>query len=240
MLTVIKKQIRVQWENWMACLAIILGGWLVGGVLFRVISGFLAEETKEYIPIGTVMGAALAVIFLGFIGMMSLELYFNLEISMGCTRGRFFVSYYLTCLIINLMGAGLVVLTAIAENQIGLWLYPDLEKSVNLIPYLLEWGVPVAVFLSVFSVLWGALGMRFGKKIHFVLWGLWMLTCIGGPRIIEAVEEAPDSVFGKFGSLLAMITKAVPGSAWLTGGVVFCIVGFLVTYGILRRQQVTV
>ena len=90
MLTVIKKQIRVQWENWMACLAIILGGWLVGGVLFRVISGFLAEETKEYIPIGTVMGAALAVIFLGFIGMMSLELYFNLEISMGCTRGRFF------------------------------------------------------------------------------------------------------------------------------------------------------
>lgn len=82
--------------------------------------------------------------------------------------------------------------------------------------------------------------MRFGKKIHFVLWGLWMLTCIGGPRIIEAVEEAPESVFGKFGSLLAMITKVVPGSAWLTGGVVFCIVGFLVTYGILRRQQVTV
>ncbi len=239
MFAVIKKQIRVQWENWMVCLIIILGGGIAGEVLFRVIRAFVAEEAKEFIPVGTVMAAALAIIFLGIIGIMSLEMYFNLEISMGCTRGRFFVSYYLNCLTVNLMGAGLVVLTAMAENQIGLWLYPDLEKSVNLLPYLLRWSVPAAIFLSVFSVLWGALGMRFGKKIYWLLWGLWMLLSIGGPRIVEAVEEAPDSIFGRFGALLAAIVKVVPGSAWLTGCIVFCIVGFVAAYGMLRRQQVT-
>lgn len=239
MIAAIKKQIRVQYENWVVCLIITMGGWIAGGILFGVVNALLKEEAKEFIPIGTVMAAALALLFLGIVGMTTMELYFNIEVSMGFTRKHFFVSYYMVCLLANLFGAALVWLMGLAERWIGLRLYPDLEQAVDLPPYLLKWGAPAAILLAALSVLMGSLAMRFGKKVYWALWVVWMTVCIAGPRIAEAVEEAPDSVFGGIGRALIRLAQAIPGDLWITGGILLVIVGTAVSCRLLGRQQVT-
>lgn len=49
------------------------------------------QEAESYVSLGAIMGCGMAVVYSGLWTMMQLGICFNLEISMGYTRSRFFV-----------------------------------------------------------------------------------------------------------------------------------------------------
>lgn len=157
---------------------------------------------------------------------------------MGCTRSRFFVSFYIVNFIFNLIGVCLLTVISLADQALCSVMYPDCMNEIELTPYLLRWGILAAAVIPMISGFLGALLMRYGKRAGWILWALWMFGCIGLPRITEAVSEAPDSVFGKIGSVLINLIRMVPGNMWI------CIVGVVSLLGLggawilLRKQQV--
>ena len=118
-------------------------------------------------------------------------------------------------------------------------IYPDVEKEMELLPWLLKAGIAAALALATAGAFCGALVLRFGKKAFWGLWFLWMFGFLGVPAISDAVEEAPESFFGMLGQQASEIFRRMPVNAWLLLGaaaVLLCIGG---SWLLLRKQQVT-
>ncbi len=231
-----KRQISVLWDSFLYEIVAVLIGSLFGTILLRFIVA--ADKTVEsYFTLGTVLGCVVMLIYT-FVIAVSIPSYFNMEVSMGSTRKEFFWSYFIVCVLENMLLVCLLALICMAENAVCMRIYPTLGKEVDLLPYLLKFGVPASAALTIVGILCGALVMRFGKKAFWALWMLWMVCWIGGPRIHESMTEAPHSVFGIMGRAIREFAGIIPGNAWILCGVLCCAAGFAVSFCLIRRQQV--
>lgn len=57
--------------------------------------------------------------------------------------------------------------------------------------------------------------------------------------MVEAIGEAPDSLFGKIGSAAIRLFSGVSSEMWILVSVLAGVIGLTGTYLFLRRQQVT-
>lgn len=239
MLCTLKRQCRVLWQDWVfwgAGLIPEMG--LFGFVLYQILFA-VAKDVGAYVPLGTVIAAFAAVLFAGTLVITQLGLYFNIEVSMGCLRSHFFFSYVLCAAVASLIGWVYVLLICMAENALNRWLHPMQEVRVDILPYLLKWGMPAMILVIAAALLCGTLLIRFGRWMRILLLTVWIVLCIGFPQFMNAVEEAPDSIFGQIGSFLADLAAKVPAGMWGLAGLSFTIAAFAVSYLLLRRQQVT-
>lgn len=239
MLEAIKKQIRVQWDAWVLGIVIVLVGVLFGIILLGLVVRF-DEDTTTCFQLGTLMGMILAVFYSGLVVIGLMQFYFNLEVSMRCTRKEFFVSYFVLSFLENLVNLVILIGVAIGENKLYPVFYPALDCEYNFLPVLLKAGVPAALAVPMVAGLCGALILRYGKKAGWTFWGVWMFACIGGPKILDASVDAPDSLFGRLGNGIMRMVQTVPIAAWIGIAAVFSIGCLIASYLLIRKQAVTV
>ena len=237
MAAVIKKQFSIQWRDWLLMLAFETGAFLFGFILFSVIMRFSDEST--YFAMGTILGAATALIYSMIQSLNAMHMYFNLEISMGVTRKQFYISYLLTCLCANIISMIWIVGLNALENALLRTIYAGLTEEINFLPYLIRWAVPVSAILAVFGGFCGALLLRFGRKAFWILWALWMFGCIGIPQISDAVIEKPDSFYGQFGAAVGNVLSSISVQVWIAAAVVLSAGALAGMWMIIRKQQVT-
>lgn len=236
MLAMIKKQFSIQWRDWILMLAFEAGAFLFGFILFSVIMRFSDEST--YFAMGTVMGAMMALIFSVVQSLSGMQIYFNVEISMGMTRKQFLVSYLMTCFCANILNMVLLVGLNALENTLLRTIYAGLTEEINFLPYLIRWAFPAAVLLAVYGGFCGTLLLRFGRKAFWIMWVLWMFGCLGIPKISDAVTENPESVYGKIGVFLGDVLRGISPNVWITAACVLGIGAFAGMWIILRKQEV--
>ncbi len=236
----LKRQYTVMADNWNLSFAIVIGSWLFGQGLLWILIHVLGKEAKEMVPVGLLFAIVIPVFYIVTMMLVSLSQYFNLEVAMGSTRKQFFLSWYAVNLIGILLNYLVLLLLAQAEAFVSRTLYRDLdlEQTIDFLPFLLRYGVIVSIGVVICASFMGAFIMRLGKTGRYILLALWMVLCIGGPQIVEAVKDAPDSVFGRIGRMIAAITGLLPGKTWAGIAVILCVPAFVGTWGLLRRQQV--
>ncbi|MDD3795678.1 MAG: hypothetical protein PHE06_06875 [Lachnospiraceae bacterium] len=235
---VIKRQFVVQWKDWMWGMGSVGGISLIVFCVIQLIVHFTDMSYQQFVSIGTTFGCVVAV-FYALVIEIQVGYYFNLEISMGCTRKHFFLAFYLVNLVFGLLT--LVLLSAICMAEMGLnrLLHPGVESMFNILPHFPSIGIGVAAALPMVCGFAGALNMRFGKKAFWVLWGIWMFAWIGIPQISEAAENAPGSIFGRIGNGVSALLKMVPGNIWIVLAVTSSLACFAGSFLILRKQAVT-
>ena len=233
----IKKQFHILWREWVIVGAMILGGFVFGIGLHTLILR-LDDTVESYFPMGSIMGIIMSAMYCAILIVVQIRQYFNMEISMGCTRKRFFVSYYAVCLAVDLIYPFILAALSAVENALNRAWYPHLTGEFDLVPYILKWGVPVAVGVTLVAGFCGVLMLRFGRTAFWILWAIWMILAIGIPQIHTAMEEAPSSLFGRVGSSAAALLGGLPGSVRVGGLAVIGLVCFAGTWGFVRRQQV--
>lgn len=240
MLGTLKRQCRVLWQDWTFLGAgLILGMAIFGFVLYQILY-VVAKDVGAYVPLGTVLAAFSAALVAGTLVITQLGLYFNIEVSMGCIRTHFFISYVLCAVAASLAGWVCVLPVCVAEYALNGLLHPLQEVKVDILPYLLKWGIPVMLLVVAAALLCGTLMIRFGKWMRILLLTLWIVLCVGFPQVVNAVEEAPDSVFGRIGGFFTGLAADIPAGMWGLAGAAFIIAAFIGSYLLLRRQQVTV
>lgn len=235
-----KKQLRLQRRDWLIGVPMILGGMLFGiAVMVFLVKMEGISEIKGYIPVGTLLGMIMCGVFCGLVMIGALPVNFNLQVSLGCTRKQFFVSYYLTWMLGVLVYYALLLALWRAECLLYERLWPALECGADFGGPMLRWGIPVCVVFPIVGGFLGAMIMRFGRKAGIVLWVVWMVVCLGGPKVADAMEEAPDSVYGRIGTGILELCNTVPGGVWAAGILAVALLCLAGAYGIVRRQQVT-
>lgn len=238
MLQLIRKQLRAQGTDVIWGPVIMLAAGIVGmSIMFAMIKFDIADG--EWFCLGTMLGGIVAA-FYGFIWISAgIGFYFNMEVAMGCSRKEFFFSYYLTGFVMNGVYAIIMAIMCIIENALGRMLYPGMENDIDLLSYIIRGGIPVVVVLTVTGGFCGTLVLRYGKKAFWVLWAIWMVLCLGGPRISDAVSDAPDSVFGKIGTAVEVLLESVSVNIWILFGAAIVAACGVADFLMLRRQQVT-
>ena len=137
MRTTIKKQFQILWREWIVVAAMILGGFAFGLILHTAIMR-LDSTVESYFSLGTIMGTVMGVMYCFILSITQIRLYFNMEISMGCTRKQFFVSYFAVCLVVDLVYPLALAALGIGENALNRIWYPHLTNEIDLVPYILK------------------------------------------------------------------------------------------------------
>lgn len=238
MLATIKKQFKLDFAEWVGVLAaVLLGAALFGQVLMALIAHF-DGDIKRYAPVGTIMAILMMGIYVGIMFMANIRLQFHIQVSFGCTRRRFFVSYYIFVFAVALTGWLLLLALAYVENALNPVLYPNLGGELNLVPYLWKWGIPVAAAVPIIGGFCGVLIMQFGRIAAGILWVLWMVLCLGIPNLDDAAENAGNSLFGQIcGGILQMVA-GVSGTTWVMLAAGICIVCLAISYIMIRKMEV--
>ena len=231
-----KKQFQILWDGGILMLLFTVILYVFGLLLFSGIAYFDTDLTSCF-PMGTLLACIMAAMYTA-ISLVGIGGIFNLEISMGCTRYRFFVSYYLVHFVFCIADLCLILLLCRAEL---VWLalrYPSLPNEIDFFSYLLRWGIPTAAAVILTGGFCGALIMRYGKRAGWTLWVLWMIGCVGIPQIHEAMEDDPGSLLARIGISFQDIIRNIPQALWIPlillacGG---CLVG---AYLIVKNEQV--
>lgn len=232
-----KQQMRVQWNDiWQSCV-LTAGIGAVGIIIFQIIC-FFQTDVEEYVPLGTIMAGIGMILFAMAFIMIQLPVYFRIEVSMGCIRKHFFWAFLAASLVQSFLIYGTVLLVHVGDRALSRVRQPGMKTVIEVMPYLLKWGLPAVIGIVVVSMLCGILVMRFGKYAYVFLWGVWMIACLGFPRVVDAVVEAPESVFGRIGREIVSFVVSVPLTAWGVAAAVFLAAALIGTYVILRKQPV--
>lgn len=239
MLEAVKKQFCIQWDALVLGIFVTLCGSLFGMILFYLVAHF-DKDVTTYFQLGALIGMLFSGMYSILMVTAQMQFYFNLEVSMGCIRKHFFFSFFLLSFLENLVSVVLLIAIAYGENALYAAWYPALEKEYDFIPLLQKAGVLAALAIPMVAGLCGALILRYGRKARWTFWGVWMIGCIGIPRIIEAAIHAPNSLFGILGNSIIKMVRAVPANVWIGAVSVFCLACFAVSFLFIRKQAVTV
>ena len=237
MLETVKKQFSIQWKDWIWVGAFLFGAAVLGmGMHLFIVK--IDKTVNTYFALGTVFSGVLTAILGGIMIITQFGIYFHAEISLGCRRDYYLLSVYFFDLAALLGCLAAVILVNIAENALEAVMYPDLSCEIDFLPYLLKWGFPVILLLCVGGIFCGALLLRFGKRAFWVLWTIWMAACIGGPQVLNAMTEAPDSPLGRIGNFFMELGKRIPGNAAAVLIVVLLAVCMVFTWKMIKKQEV--
>ncbi len=234
----IKRQIYVQRELYAVIAGIMLGVWALGAAALAIAMHFIEE--KAYFPIGTCCALMAIGVMMLFFVFGEVVVYFNVELSMGSTRKELFVSHLAMSLLAIAEIFVLTVLLCKAEEVLNRIQYAGVKEGIKLLPYLLRIGIPIIVLLVILAGLVGALFLLFGRPVLAAAWIVWMFLCIGVPRIHDAAEEMPDSLWGRIGNAVGRLIGGIPGYLQWVLFVALCAAGTAGTWAILRRQQVSI
>lgn len=239
MVKALKQQLWVLGDDIITGYVLLFGGYLLGIILMQIIL-HTDKSVDTYFFIGTLCGIIGFCFYSLIVAATGFQQKFNIEISMGCTRRKFFLSYLTVSVLSNLLGVPLVLGLCRAENALYAFLYPQmtLEGEIDFLYYIVKIGFPAAFVFTIAGTFCGSMLLRFGRRAFWVFWAIWMVACIGGPQIHDAVTEAPNSLLGRLGGIMFRFVRTVPKNVWLMAAVISCILCLLISYLVVRKQQV--
>lgn len=230
----IKRQFIIQKKDWIWMLILIFGAGIFGIALFGVIA-LLDAETVSYFPLGTLMAMIAALLYEMIMPMANLGNTFDVEVSMGCTRKQFFISYCVINIVSMLLCVACIMCLNLGERFLYRQIYVHMEEEIDLFPYLLRWGLPAAVVIPVLAGFCGSLMQKFGRTAFWILWAIWMVCCLGLPHLEEASE---NSVLGQIRIRLMQCAEAVSMQVWILLILFLAAAAFTGTWLLLRKAQV--
>lgn len=213
-------------------IAVILLSVPAAAVLGMIISGavcFYDEEVVSCLPLGLIMAMCAAGILQSVITVGAFYGAFNIAVGMGVTRRRFVLTWQgitLACMAVLFVGLFLIYLVekALMGNA-----FPALAFIDIGVVFRLQYLIPVAVGLWVLEFFSEALFLRFGTKMLWAVWAVWMALTLGLPRLparlLVAIRDCFVSAQGRV--LLGIIGAAL--------AVVFSVTA----WRLLRKQRVT-
>lgn len=226
----LKKQIYLMKNEFFSMLSTEIILFLFGQLLFSI-SVYLMQDDETVFELGTVLALAAAFFVQLFSGFCTVAKNFSTTVIMGGTRRDFVwtntLLTYAECLATMLI----VYLFHLLEIWKFRMFYPKKVIEFDL-SILLQWKYILAACFVIlaFRMFTGALYLKVGQKVFWVIWGVWMVIALGGDRLSEQFER----MIGQDGFVFLNQISA----DWLVlAGVILALPFFAAARAMLCRQQ---
>ncbi|MDD6038606.1 MAG: hypothetical protein PUD20_07445 [bacterium] len=217
----------------------ILGGLMIFGmILHDVIQS--STNAEDVFPMGGFMG--LMGFFLVALLIVGQDFWqsFNHAVSMSQARKRFVPAYIASVAVCQIIFViVLKVFISIERLKLAV-MYPTLPYDGDF-SLIFSWKVLFCLAIGSLGIgiFLGAMLLKFGKAAYVVVWVLWMLVCIGVPKLMEYSRHHKNTVVGRIlRSIGAAFENAVP-SALPISIIVISAALVVIAYLMLRKQPVS-
>lgn len=236
----VKQTFQVGWHGILGYNIYSVVAGIVGMIIVFIIMKTEGDEAS-YAAIGSLLTLMFGAMIVIVVGIISVQMDFNVAISMGKTRKYYVPAQYLLYMASWALCLGIATILALVEEYLYPSLYPNAESEISMMFLVSEPGITFGLLLLVPAVIMlaGSLVLKFGMKSFWVLWIIWMFGCVGLPRIISAAEDAPDSFWGRAGVAFVNFFKNMSGTEIGIGMMVLAIAGLATSFLLLRKQRVT-
>jgi hypothetical protein len=227
-------QVKVKKKDWLNYAGVILGLFVFGVVLAQVIMHMdVVESEDDLFCLGTCIDLVALGTMMTFLMAIPEVSGFNYGISLGCTRKSYWPAAALRLFVMYVLLQMEIMLLQYLEGRILKLTWP--AYFTEDLAHLLDWSfvLPLALTGTGLNLLLAASMIKFGKIAYFFWYILFVAACIGIPRLIDRLDPR----------ILDAFVDALTGHAaqtFLLFGAVVAIVCYVVSYLMIRRQQVNV
>lgn len=226
-------QCKVRKAELLQFLGITAVGYLIGLIVVFIVMNVAKENTCA------TAGTMLAVIAFAFIHLFGITLSFmgdfNMAISLGTTRKSFVSGYVLFNLLEIAVLELEIVVFGVVEKLLLENAFPQAVMEIDLTNFF-TWNYlsGVLVVFTAVEMFFGAVILRYGMKVLWILWAVWMIICLVPMNI--AKNEKLSGELAKLGLFL--------GGKFTPQGIVALVIALTIvvaaiTWNILRKQRVT-
>lgn len=226
-------QCKVRKAELLQFLGIVAGGYLVGLIIVFIVMN--ATKENSYATVGTM----LAVIVFALMHLWGISFSFmgdfNMAVSMGVTRKSFVAGYALFNLLEIAVLEVEIILFGMFEKFMLKTAFPQASMEIDLTNFF-TWNYlsGVLVVFTAVEMFFGAVILRYGMKVLWILWAVWMIICLVPMNI--AKNEKLSGELAKLGLFL--------GGKFTPQGIVALVIALtiviaVITWNILRKQRVT-
>ena len=211
--------------------ALCMGCWLFG-LLLAIFLGSHTEIEKGMILVGTLI-VTIIMFIVHFLGTsFSFVVGFNLAVSMGAVRKCYVPAYVLFTMAELAQIMLFIVLMGHLEKGILQEMFPKRVLDLDLMPYVdLKVCLAVIIGMTVLELFTGSLILCFGWKSLWGIWVLWML-----PSVIAGILVQNE----KLKSEMLALADRITGGTIVAITILLCLLLAIASWGMLRRQRVTV
>lgn len=211
--------------------ALCMGCWLFG-LLLAIFLGSHTEIEKGMILVGTLI-VTIIMFIVHFLGTsFSFVVDFNLAVSMGAVRKCYVPAYVLFTMAELAQIMLFIVLMGHLEKGILQEMFPKRVLDLDLMPYVdLKVCLAVIIGMTVLELFTGSLILCFGWKSLWGIWVLWML-----PSVIAGILVQNE----KLKSEMLALADRITGGTIVAITILLCLLLAIASWGMLRRQRVTV
>lgn len=212
---------------------LIYGAAVLGGGLFGTIISILIVNTTDaegYSCLGTLMGVIFGSIVVLFANAMGGQTDFQMAIAMNRARMPYLVARYLLNTSEIAFSLALCYGIKAIEKYVGKRMggFEDFfNPSLGLL-------AAVVFILPLIILLFAVLYTKYERKFFWVIWGIYMLVCLGGPRIATAMKKHPESVAAKIGFFFKDALAFNPLQFGICAGVI--VLGIIVADVLLYKK----
>lgn len=229
------KQMKFQRDLVLVGALAMIGLFVFGSVLhdILVVSG---DEVDSVFCMGSFMATIVVALIMFFFAGTHMAQTFHYAVALGQTRKRTYPMYVIAAFGTFLVLVLLLKLLSVFEIWRLHVMYPgiEIESFVDVVlqlPYVLAFAL-VGTAVSVF---FGATLSRFGKAAFWIWWVLYMILCIGVPRLIPLLTHNPAAnqvviFLNQAIEHIAAHARIYGAAAVLCVTVVFTAAGYLVVW----------
>lgn len=238
------KTVKQTFQVWSDELGVFSFISLCGGI-FGIVLGFImvnsGDMDGEYANIGAIIGLIIGMMFILILNIFSLPQYFNMAITMGKTRKHFVPARFLFMVVNSTLCLITVLGITLVENFMYPIFYPGTVCAFDMMELLFHPAALVGFLFGVpaITLVCGACTLKFGPKCTWVFWALWMLFCIGFPRMLDAVNAETDSIWKRMGEGFVNFVSDLTAVQVVIGMLIAGLVALGAAYALLRKQRVT-
>ena len=226
-------QCKVRKIELLQFLGIVAAGYLVGlGIVFIMVN---VTDENAYATVGTMLAVNLFAFMHLFAISFSFMGEFNMAISMGVTRKSFAAGYALFNLLEIAVLELEIVVFGVLEKFLLKTAFPQAAVEVDMTTFFTwKYLLGAMVVFTVLEMFFGAVILRYGMKVLWILWAVWMIICLVPMNI--AKNEKLSGELAKLGLFL--------GGKFTPQGIVALMIALtiviaVITWNILRKQRVT-
>lgn len=175
-------QCKVRKAELLQCIGFLAAAYLLGLVILCIVMNVAKGEGSATV------GTGMAVVFFFFLHLFGIAISFmqefNVAVSMGATRKSFVASYALFNLLeIAVLELEVILFGWFEKLLIGVF-FPHTAMELDITVFF-TWKYLLGVMLgfTILELFAGAVILKYGMKVLWVFWALWMAACLLPVRI---------------------------------------------------------
>ncbi len=234
----IKGILYMQRDEIIVYLMLETGFFLFGEILLWVIV-YVAGEKESILPLGTLVALCMSGFILAFGSGASIPTCFNTAVGMGAARKRSVPVIFGAYLVMDLIVAWAACLFYHLERWIFRLAYAGMPLEQDF-GYIFRWKylLPACLAMVAWNALVGAIFLKIGKVVFVFVYILWMVVCIGVPRLEALIQSTQDNVFLRLCRATVDWVAGCSQAGILAAVVTASAVCMFFAWMLLRRQQV--